>query len=396
MDVLTDAITVMRTGRPHSARTEHGGGRWAVRHPPFAGAGFHVVLGGSCRLSTDDGTPAGLGAGDVVFLPHGSAHTLSDGLPGLLPVSPTEPLTELRDQAVAGSSVVMLCGAYLLDGARPHPLLNEMPPVVHMPARIGQHASLRTLVDLLGTELTRPAPGADAVVSALLDALLVHMVRAWLDQASDRHPATGWSAALADPAIAAALDHLHADPARHWSVAELAAVAGLSRSAFARRFSDLIGRPPLTYLGWWRMTLAAKLLRETDLPLSSLAKRTGYTSEYAFANAFKREYGIAPGRYRASRLAFDRGTAPHVDVRGEQGRPAVRAPPLDRDDAGLDGLEPVEQPGDPRRAAQAVRDGAGLLVAPQGLDVGRDGVGRVAEGEIPASRQRRLEDVHRG
>jgi AraC-like DNA-binding protein len=91
---------------------------------------------------------------------------------------------------------------------------------------------------------------------------------------------------------------MHGDPARPWTVGELAARTGLSRSAFARRFTALVGRPPLTYLGWWRMTMAAKRLRESDAPLSVVAKQIGYTSEFAFANAFKREYGIAPGRYR--------------------------------------------------------------------------------------------------
>lgn len=271
-----------------------------MRHPPFAGAGFHVVLQGSCQLIPEDGASASLVPGDIAFLPHGSAHALSDGSPGPLPDLPPTPLTELRDEALPGSSVVMLCGAYLLDAARPHPLLSELPQVVHLPARVGQHASLRTLVDLLGAELTGRRPGTDAIVPAMLDALLTYMVRSWLEEASDRHPAVGWSAALTDPAIATALNRMHADPARRWTVAELAAVTGLSRSAFARRFTMLTARPPLAYLSWWRMTLAARLLRESDAPLTSLARQTGYTSEYAFANAFKREHGIAPGRYRTS------------------------------------------------------------------------------------------------
>jgi AraC-like DNA-binding protein len=306
MDVLSDAIAAMRTGRPHSARAERSG-RWAARHPQFAGAGFHIVLQGSCRLTAAGGTEVTLGPGDVVFLPHGSAHALSDGSPGPLPEPPLPepppaPLTELRDETHPGSSVVMLCGAYLLDGARPHPLLGELPPVVHLRAQAGRHAWLRGLVDLLGAELADRRPGTQAVVPALLDALLTYLLRACLDQAAGRHPGSGWSAALSDPAIAAALNRMHADPARRWTVAELAAAAGLSRSAFARRFTMLAGRPPLAYLSWWRMTLAARLLRRSDAPLSSVARQVGYTSEYAFANAFKREYGVAPGRYRTLAL----------------------------------------------------------------------------------------------
>jgi AraC-like DNA-binding protein len=196
------------------------------------------------------------------------------------------------------SSVVMLCGAYLLDGARPHPLLGELPPVVPLPARAGDRPWLRSLVDLLGAELARRRPGAAAIVPALLDALLTYLVRACLEPSAGGRSEAGWSAALTDPAITAALNEMHADPARRWTVAELGCVAGLSRSAFARRFTTLTGQPPLAYLGWWRMTLAARLLRQSDAPLSSLARQAGYASEYAFANAFKREYGIAPGRYR--------------------------------------------------------------------------------------------------
>lgn len=207
------------------------------------------------------------------------------------------PLTDLADDTFPAGSVVLLCGAYLLDGARPHPLLSELPPVIHLPARVGQHAALRSLVDLLAAELTSRGPGADAIVPALLDALLTYMLRECFDEG---HSATGWSAALTDPAILTALNRIHTDPARHWMVAGLAAEAGLSRSAFARRFALLAGRPPLAYLSWWRMTLAARLLRESDAPLSAVARQTGYTSEYAFANAFKREFGIAPGRYRVS------------------------------------------------------------------------------------------------
>jgi AraC-like DNA-binding protein len=93
---------------------------------------------------------------------------------------------------------------------------------------------------------------------------------------------------------------MHRDPARPWTVASLAAEAGLSRAPFARRFTALLGRPPLTYLTWWRMTTAARLLRESDAPLAAIAAEVGYGSEFAFAAAFKRRHGVAPGRFRRS------------------------------------------------------------------------------------------------
>lgn len=125
----------------------------------------------------------------------------------------------------------------------------------------------------------------------------------------------GWPAALADPAVSAALEAMHAEPAAPWTVAGLADRAGLSRTVFAQRFTVLVGRPPLAYLTWWRMTTAARLLRQADEPLSAVARRCGYASEFAFAKAFKREFTVTPGAFRRSSdlLATDPGVT--------QGRP---------------------------------------------------------------------------
>nr|WP_246001678.1 helix-turn-helix transcriptional regulator [Allorhizocola rhizosphaerae] len=128
--------------------------------------------------------------------------------------------------------------------------------------------------------------------------LLLFVLRAWFDEQPDARG--GWAAVLRDPAIVAALEGIHREPARAWTVEELARLAGLSRSAFAKRFTALVGRPPLAYLTWWRMTTAARLLRSSDTSLRAVAAKAGYASEFAFAKAFKREYGTAPGRYRYS------------------------------------------------------------------------------------------------
>ena len=290
MDVLSDAITAIRTGRPHSGRVE----RHAPFHrlfPPAQGAGFHVVLQGSCWLIRPDDPPLPLAAGDVVFLPHGTSLALAD--------SPSTPLTsEQPSSAPMGPPTVLLCGAYLFDRTRSHPLLGDLPEVIYLPARIGHHPALRTAVELLGAELEQPGAGTDAVVQALLDLLLLQMLRAWLQEQSDSRAGTGWVAALNDPAIAAALHAIHSDLARPWTVHDLGAVAGLSRAAFSRRFTALVGRPPLTYLTWWRMTIAGRLLRASDAALSVIARQVGYGSEFAFASAFKREHGVTTGQYR--------------------------------------------------------------------------------------------------
>ncbi|WP_410646738.1 helix-turn-helix transcriptional regulator [Amycolatopsis sp. cmx-4-54] len=131
--------------------------------------------------------------------------------------------------------------------------------------------------------------------------LLLYALRAWFDGARTG-PGTGWATALRDTGVAAALHAIHRKPAHPWTVASLATLAGLSRAPFAKRFTELVGRPPMRYLTWWRMTTAARLLRESGAPLSSIADAVGYQSEFAFAVAFKRQYETPPGRYRRSLL----------------------------------------------------------------------------------------------
>ena len=193
------------------------------------------------------------------------------------------------------ATTVLLCGAYLLDQARPHPLFAELPPLIQLPARVGVRPRLRAAVDLLGVELERPGHGSEAIVPALLDVLLLYMIRAWFDEHSAH---SGWVGALRDSALLAALQAIHSEPGRPWTVESLGAAADLSRASFARRFTSMVGQPPLTYLTWWRMTVAARIFRETSSPVRQVAESVGYGSEFAFAKAFKREYGSGPGQYR--------------------------------------------------------------------------------------------------
>jgi len=293
MDVLTDVLAVLRTGRPISVieRWHAPSARW---FRPVPGAvGFRVVLRGSCVVVPASGAPVSLESGDVVLLPHGRGHVLADSAATAATAWPCGVATP----AGAGPAIVTLCGAYELAPGGLHPLLRELPEIVHLDT--SQHAQLRDTVAMLAAELTLPGLGTDGVIPALLDVLLHYALRAWLVDHGPRQE-TGWTAALVDQPITAALTAIHRDPARPWTVASLAAIAGLSRTPFAKRFADLTGQPPVRYLTWWRMTTAAHLLRTSDLPLRTVAGQVGYQSEYAFAAAFKREYGAAPGRFRVS------------------------------------------------------------------------------------------------
>jgi AraC-like DNA-binding protein len=293
VDVLSDVITALRTGSPHSSHTTRRA-PWGQRFPATEAAGFHVVLEGDCWLFPSGHDAFRMTVGDVAFLPRGGAHGIADR-----PDAARSTDAPSRDGLSDGAPVtVLLCGAYGFDRSRSHPLLDQLPDVLHLRGRLGQRSPLRHAVELLAGELDRPGPGAAATVPALLDVLLLLILRTWLTEQAHTDSPVGWAAALADPALAVALDDIHSDPARPWTVAELAARAALSRATFARRFGTLVGRTPMAYLTWWRLTTAAQLLRATDAPLGVVAKRVGYGSEYAFANAFKRQYGVAPGRYR--------------------------------------------------------------------------------------------------
>ncbi|WP_372408394.1 AraC family transcriptional regulator [Streptomyces luteireticuli] len=316
MDVLTEAVASMRTGRPASVRTD-GRAPWALRLPAVEGAGFHVVLEGGCwLLSPRDAAshrePVRLETGDVVFLRDGRAHILADD-PSTPPVDgnsasfrPGSPIGTLS-LGGDGPRTGLLCGAYHLDQGRPHPLVRQLPAMIRLTTRDGRHPELSAAVRLLGAEVGDARPGADGIVPSLIDALLLYILRAWLEECP-KESAGGWAAALGDPAVAPALTAVHEAPEAAWTVESLAERSGLSRAAFARRFTTLVGEPPVAYLTRWRMTVAGRLLRESDAPLAVVATRSGYGSEFAFAKAFKRAYGQAPGGYR--RAARGRGDGP--------------------------------------------------------------------------------------
>jgi AraC-like DNA-binding protein len=275
VDVLSDVVSAIRVGQPACERVEWSG-PWEQRFPDQPGtAGFLVVLQGSCRLIEDSAEPVRLGRGDVVFSPHGNGYTLADE-----------------------AATVTLCGGYHLAPNWTHPLLRELPGTIQLPAYPERHPDLETAVRILGSESTGRRLGADALVPIALDLLLVYILRACFDGRPGHETGTGWAAALTDPPTSAALNAIHDRPAHPWTVRELADEARLSRAAFSRRFHTLTGQPPMTYLTWWRMTLAAERLREPANSIHTVAADIGYTSEFAFSAAFKRHFGVAPGRFR--------------------------------------------------------------------------------------------------
>jgi AraC-like DNA-binding protein len=276
-------------------------GAWGLASDGIEDCVFLVVAQGSCWLRVAAHPPIQLVQGDVLMLPGGSAAALTSSRNGRA-VPARELLARhprgedgIVDLGGSGPAVHLIHGEFTFEHDKAHPVLSLLPPLLHVPGVPGA-GELATVVHMLAAELAASRPGSDTVVAHLADILFIHILRAWL--ATGDHPGPSWLGALRDVQIGAALARLHSHPDRPWTTESIAAEVAMSRAAFARRFTRLVGEAPLGYLTWWRLNLAARRLRDTDEPIAAVAQRVGYGSEYAFSRAFTRYHGQPPGRYR--------------------------------------------------------------------------------------------------
>jgi AraC-like DNA-binding protein len=284
---------------------------WGIAMPPLPGTMvFHLVTRGEAQVRVR-GQAVRLRPGTVLLVPRGEGHAIA-----CHEDAPLTPLFELprieagdRYERIVlpgpGEVTDLVCGAVTFSGLAAARLVRSLPPVLEVGDGLDP-GWVTAAFALIGEETRHGAPGSDAVTSRLADVLVIQAVRAWLQQ----EPGSGWVAALRDPRLGAALDAVHADPAAPWTLASLAEHAHLSRSAFAARFTELVGEPPMAYVTAWRMDLAARLVRETDLSLARVAERVGYRSEASFNRAFRRAHGLTPGAYARRGPAF----TDHVDL----------------------------------------------------------------------------------
>lgn len=281
---------------------------WAIRLEDEAPLSVSAVLRGHLWVCPDAEEAVRLEAGDVVVWTGTDHWTIADE-PGTAPsvvIGPGQVCTSLDGRPVAeemgqgvrswGNSAVgetvLLTGVYLLEGEVSRRLLRALPRTIVLRA-----AELDTpLVGLLATEVGRDAPGQEAVLDRLLDLLLISLLRTWFDSPDTEKP--GWYAAQGDPVVGPALRLMENHPEHPWTVADLASRLGVSRAGFARRFSELVGVPPMAFLTEWRLSLAADLLLEPGATLGSVARRVGYATPFALSAAFKRERGISPREHR--------------------------------------------------------------------------------------------------
>ncbi|MEV0082025.1 AraC family transcriptional regulator [Saccharopolyspora sp. NPDC050642] len=312
VDALADVLRAVRADGA-VIRQNIASPPWSWLNDEPAPLTLYAVLRGEVWVVPDGGEAAPLRAGDTAIVrgprPHGIAD--SPDTPPQVRIHHARHCTSTSDGAtlaeedsprlgprtygsLAEAPVALVTGAYRLAGDIGQRLLDALPPLIVVPASAGGPSSA---VALLAEELDVDQPGQQLVLDRLLDLLLVRTLRAWFASPGAEPPA--WYRALADPVVGAALRAMHGDPGHAWTVASLAAAADVSRAAFARRFAELVGEPPLSYLTSWRMALAADLLREPGATVASVARKVGYQNDFAFSTAFKRVRGASPSQVRA-------------------------------------------------------------------------------------------------
>lgn len=268
---------------------------------------FHIVAEGGCRLEMEGSEPVWLEEGDAVLLPYGDAHVLSGREPvatvpvgTLVPPPPWDDILLLRHGG-GGATTRLICGFLQCDELLFHPLLRNLPPLIHVsPASDPHDAWLAATIRHTAHEASHAYPGARCMLPRLTELLFVEILRKYMQGLSADE--VGWFAALKDPVAGAALRFLHAAPLDPWDVDRLARRIRVSRSVLAARFRHFLGQPPMQYLTHWRLMLAAQALKTSNQPMKRIAELGGYESEAAFSRAFKRRFSSPPAEWRRQQL----------------------------------------------------------------------------------------------
>lgn len=314
MDALSDALRVLRlTGAvfldaeftaPWCILSRSGR---PVTHPLPLGGNvifFHLLVEGRCKVRLGSGGETlALAAGDILILPRDADHLMGSDLQ-LAPQLSDELVRPAAANGLAriehgggGERTRFACGFLICDERLSRPLLEALPRMVRVPIGEGPATAwVRGLMQMGAEETASSRPGGDTVLAKLAELLFVEALRRYIESLPEGE--TGWLAGLRDRFVGRALGLMHERPGHPWTVDALAETVGLSRSALAQRFTDLIGQPPMQYLTRWRLTVAAQRLRTESATLARIAADVGYESEAAFNRAFKRELGATPAAWR--------------------------------------------------------------------------------------------------
>ncbi|MBD0416830.1 AraC family transcriptional regulator [Oryzicola mucosus] len=294
MDLLSDVIALLRPSAAVS-KPISGKGRWAVHCEAHDEPGFAIVLSGEAWLTFDAQEPLRLAEGDFLLLPTTPAFSLASKphISGTR-VTPRDEAVRHGD-AIGTPDFMALGGSFAFERVNAPLLLSLLPERIHIPASEGRATRLGRFIDLLAEECATDYPGKELIIQRMLEALLVEALR-WRSLGKEAVPASLLSG-MQDPAIARALQAIHADVRASWTVAELASIAGMSRSAFSARFGELLGCAPIEYLVRWRMAIAKEALARGNKKLDRIAQEIGYESASAFSTAFRKRLGYPPGKF---------------------------------------------------------------------------------------------------
>jgi AraC-like DNA-binding protein len=275
---------------------------------------YHLVAEGTCYMRLLDGDPVELRAGDLILFPAGDQHVLVTASEAALRLAPVNLSAENLDTLLKrgdvatlagggeGAKTRLVCGFLACDRRLAEPILLSLPRLLKVsPRNDGTAAWVRSSILYSAAESASARPGSAAVLARLSEVLFAEALRHYIDQLPPGE--SGWLAGLRDRYVGRALSLLHERPAHPWTMEQLAATVGLSRSALGQRFKALIGLPPMQYLNRWRTSLAATQLRDSDASIIRVATDVGYQSEAAFNRAFKREFGLPPAAWRKRRKA---------------------------------------------------------------------------------------------
>ncbi len=305
MDILSDALNRIRFKSYIHCNSEFTA-PWGLRMPGFAGhAAFLVMLRGGCLVTFDDSEDKySLAAGEVLLLPRGSGCIVRDSATSevvdfFAVRNGPPPRGEIWQYGGGGALTSILMGCFEFDMHLKNPLIESLPGVIYLKAdQLQSEPWFDTTLRFLASETINNRPGSDILIGRLTDMFFIQVVRAFMTQHKECTKSTGWLKGLSDPYISVALRLMHEKPSAPWTVATLAKEVGLSRTAFAVKFSDILQQTPIDYLTSWRMQEAVSMMEKGVESIGGIAESVGYTSEAAFAKAFKREVGEPPGAFR--------------------------------------------------------------------------------------------------
>jgi AraC-like DNA-binding protein len=264
---------------------------------------FWRLVSGSCTIGAPDGRIIEMAEGDLVFVPHGSAHWIADK-PASLRI-PSPQFVKARREGTpifnsGGDVTTLIAGHFEFDYQSLHPFLKDLPPIIHIKQyKTENQLLIKQVTQLMLEELNNERPGSGVMLKCLSEIMFINIIRAYMEQAM---PAGSFLSALNDPRISKALKLIQDSPQNNWTLESLASEIGMSRSVFFNQFKKLVHETPLGYLTNWRIRRAQKLLTTENTNISEIAANVGYRSEAAFNRIFKSKTGQTPAAYRKNKV----------------------------------------------------------------------------------------------